>query len=148
LQQRRAPGVAGRKAVVAFELLGDEREVLGADQRGHRDCLPLIRRRLLARRSCKDIAATRTGLGDLHLQRRNLPLRRTSTPPARPAPATCYRRFGLLRRFFRWLSRRNGVPDPFFELEAPPKPQQEADWLTEARLRTAARRGRGAASPS
>ena len=50
---------------------------------------------------------------------------------ARPAPATYYRRFGLLRRFFRWLSRRSGLPDPFLELEPPPKPQQEADWLTE-----------------
>lgn len=68
---------------------------------------------------------------------------------ARPAPATYYRRFGLLRRFLRWLSRRNGLPDPFLELEPPPKPQREADWLTEdefARLRTAAehpRRQRG-----
>ena len=68
---------------------------------------------------------------------------------ARPAAATYYRRFGLLRRFLRWLSRRSGLPDPFLELEPPPKPQQEADWLTEdefARLRTAAehpRRRRG-----
>jgi site-specific recombinase XerD len=51
---------------------------------------------------------------------------------AQPAAATYYRRFGLLRRFVRWLSRRSGMPDPFLELEAPPKPQQEADWLTEA----------------
>jgi site-specific recombinase XerD len=50
---------------------------------------------------------------------------------ASPAPATYYRRFGLLRRFLQWLSRRNGLPDPFVELEGPPKPQQEADWLTE-----------------
>jgi integrase/recombinase XerC len=50
---------------------------------------------------------------------------------AQPAPATYYRRFGLLRRFVHWLSRRNGLPDPFLELEPPPKPQQEADWLTE-----------------
>jgi integrase/recombinase XerC len=60
---------------------------------------------------------------------------------AQPAPATYYRRFGLLRRFMRWLSRRNGLPDPFLELEPPPKPQQEADWLTEdefARLLAAA----------
>src|SRR5437588_4847332 len=48
-----------------------------------------------------------------------------------PAPATYYRRFGLLRRFLGWLSRRSGLPDPFLELEPPPKPQQEADWLTE-----------------
>jgi integrase/recombinase XerC len=60
---------------------------------------------------------------------------------ASPAPATYYRRFGLLRRFLRWVSRRSGMPDPFLELEAPPKPQQEADWLTEdevARLLAAA----------
>jgi site-specific recombinase XerD len=50
---------------------------------------------------------------------------------ADPAPATYYRRFGLLRRFVRWLSRRSGTPDPFLDLEPPPKPQQEADWLTE-----------------
>jgi len=47
-----------------------------------------------------------------------------------PAEATYYRRFMLLRRFFRWLSRRSGVPDPFLELEPPGKPQQEAAWLT------------------
>jgi hypothetical protein len=41
---------------------------------------------------------------------------------AEPAPATYYRRFGLLRRFVRWLSRRSGTPDPFLELEAPLKP--------------------------
>ncbi|HEY7729548.1 MAG TPA: hypothetical protein VH950_01455, partial [Gaiellaceae bacterium] len=60
---------------------------------------------------------------------------------AQPAPATYYRRFGLLRRFVRWVSRRNGLPDPFLELEPPPKPRQEADWLTEdefARLLVAA----------
>jgi integrase len=50
---------------------------------------------------------------------------------ARPAPATYYRRFGLLRRFLQWLSRRSGLPDPFAELQGPAKPQQEADWLTE-----------------
>ena len=47
-----------------------------------------------------------------------------------PAEATYYRRFTQLRRFFRWLSRRSGVPDPFLDLEPPGKPQQEADWLT------------------
>jgi site-specific recombinase XerD len=51
---------------------------------------------------------------------------------ARPAPATYYRRFGLLRRFLQWVSRRNGLPDPFLELQGPPKPRQEADWLTES----------------
>jgi integrase/recombinase XerD len=47
-----------------------------------------------------------------------------------PAPATYYRRFVLLRRFMQWLSRRHGTPDPFLELQAPAKPQQERDWLT------------------
>ncbi len=48
----------------------------------------------------------------------------------RPAPATYYRRFVLLRHFSAWLSRRHGIPDPFLELPAPPKPRQERDWLT------------------
>jgi integrase len=30
----------------------------------------------------------------------------------------------------RWVSHRNGLPDPFLELQAPPKPRQESDWLT------------------
>lgn len=47
-----------------------------------------------------------------------------------PAAATYYRRFMLLRRFFHWLSGRSVVPDPFLTLESPPKPQQEANWLT------------------
>jgi integrase/recombinase XerC len=47
-----------------------------------------------------------------------------------PAQATYYRRFTLLRYFFRWLGQRAGVPDPFRDLEAPGKPRQEADWLT------------------
>jgi site-specific recombinase XerD len=47
-----------------------------------------------------------------------------------PAPATYHRRFLLLRAFMRWASNRNGVPDPFLELQAPPKPRQESDWLT------------------
>jgi site-specific recombinase XerD len=47
-----------------------------------------------------------------------------------PAAATYYRRFVLLRRFMQWLSRRQGTPDPFLELEAPSKPRQESDWLT------------------
>ena len=54
---------------------------------------------------------------------------------ARPAPATYYRRFLLLRRFLRWVSRRDGVPDPFFDLEPPPKPRQERDWLTREEFR-------------
>lgn len=51
---------------------------------------------------------------------------------ADPAPATYYRRFTLLRRFFRWLSSRARMPDPFLELDAPGKPVQAADWLTAA----------------
>jgi integrase/recombinase XerC len=47
-----------------------------------------------------------------------------------PAPATYHRRFLLLRRFLRWVSQRNGLPDPFLELQVPPKPRQESDWLT------------------
>jgi len=47
-----------------------------------------------------------------------------------PAPATYHRRFLLLRRFMRWVSHRNGAPDPFLELQAPAKPRQESDWLT------------------
>jgi hypothetical protein len=54
---------------------------------------------------------------------------------ARPAPATYYRRFLLLRRFLRWVSRRHGVPDPFVDLEPPPKPRQERDWLTPEEFR-------------
>jgi len=48
----------------------------------------------------------------------------------RPAPASYYRRFTLLRYFFRWLCARAAVPDPFRDLEAPKKPRQEAAWLT------------------
>src|SRR6266568_8668904 len=47
-----------------------------------------------------------------------------------PAPATYHRRFLVLRRFMRWVSRRERLPDPFLDLDAPPKPQQESDWLT------------------
>ena len=47
-----------------------------------------------------------------------------------PAPATYHRRFLLLRRFMSWVSHRNGLPDAFVELQAPPKPRQESDWLT------------------
>ena len=47
-----------------------------------------------------------------------------------PAPATYHRRFLLLRHFMRWVSHRNGAPDPFLELQAPPKTRQESDWLT------------------
>jgi integrase/recombinase XerC len=54
---------------------------------------------------------------------------------AQPAAATYYRRFVLLRRFMRWVSRRDGLPDPFLDLEAPPKPRQERDWLTRDEFR-------------
>ncbi len=91
-----------------------------------------LRRLETSRRSKSTLTAYRVAIVD-HLaayQRR-----------AEPAPATYYRRFGLLRRFVHWLSRRSGLPDPFLELEPPAKPQQEADWLTEdefARLLAAA----------
>ena len=49
---------------------------------------------------------------------------------AQPKPATYYRRFTLLRYFFRWLCARTITPDPFRDLEAPTKPRQEAAWLT------------------
>lgn len=51
---------------------------------------------------------------------------------SRPAAATYYRRFILLRRFFRWLASRSGMPDPFLDLDAPPKPAPVADWLNPA----------------
>jgi len=53
---------------------------------------------------------------------------------ARPARATYYRRFLLLRKFLRWVSQREGVRDPFLDLEPPPKPQ-ERDWLTPEEFR-------------
>ena len=40
-----------------------------------------------------------------------------------PAPATYHRHFLLLRRFMRWVSRRDGVPDPFLDLEPPARPR-------------------------
>ncbi len=54
---------------------------------------------------------------------------------ARPAQATYYRRFLLLRKFLRWVSQREGVRDPFLDLEPPPKPHQERDWLTSEEFR-------------
>jgi integrase-like protein len=54
---------------------------------------------------------------------------------ARPAPATYYRRFLLVRRFLRWVCRRSGAADPFVDLEPPPKPRQERDWLTHEEFR-------------
>jgi integrase/recombinase XerC len=47
-----------------------------------------------------------------------------------PAPATYHQRFVLLRCFMRWMSQRARLPDPFADLEVPPRPRQEADWLT------------------
>ena len=49
-----------------------------------------------------------------------------------PAPATYHHRFVLLRRFMRWASQRNGLADPFLELQPPAKPVHESDWLTRA----------------
>jgi integrase/recombinase XerD len=54
---------------------------------------------------------------------------------AHPAPATYYRRFLLLRRFLQWASRRDGARDPFLDLDPPPKPRQERDWLTREEFR-------------
>jgi integrase/recombinase XerC len=54
---------------------------------------------------------------------------------AQPAEASYYRRFVLLREFVRWVCRRDGVPDPFLDLDAPPKPHQERDWLTPEEFR-------------
>jgi integrase/recombinase XerC len=54
---------------------------------------------------------------------------------AQPADASYYRRFVLLRKFVRWVCRRDGVPDPFLDLAAPPKPRQERDWLTPGEFR-------------
>ena len=52
-----------------------------------------------------------------------------------PAQATYYRRFLLLRKFLRWVSQREGVRDPFLDLDPPPKPRQERDWLTSEEFR-------------
>ena len=38
---------------------------------------------------------------------------------AQPAEASYYRRFVLLRKFVRWVCRRDGVRDPFLDLDAP-----------------------------
>ncbi len=43
---------------------------------------------------------------------------------AHPAAATYYRRFTLLRNFFRWFTRRAGMPDPFLDLAAPKSPNR------------------------
>lgn len=54
---------------------------------------------------------------------------------AGPAQATYYRRFVLLRKFLRWVSQREGVRDPFVDLDPPPKPREERDWLTTEEFR-------------
>jgi len=54
---------------------------------------------------------------------------------AHPAEASYYRRFVLLRRFVRWVCRPDGVADPFLDLDAPPKPRQERDWLAPEEFR-------------
>jgi site-specific recombinase XerD len=102
-----------------------------------------LRRLRSANRSASSIAAYRIALNDLlaFLDRTGTPTTACSEETlvaylddyrrrSNPAEATYYRRFTQLRRFFRWLSRRADVPDPFLELEPPGKPQQEADWLT------------------
>ena len=151
---RRAEAAATDAVAVLAELLGELRKPLpttpAPDLQRARD--EWLRRLQAARRSESAVTAYRIAIDDLlawcgdrdrsvfdeativdylaDYQRR-----------AEPAPATYYRRFGLLRRFLRWLSRRSGTPDPFLDLETPAKPQQEADWLTEqefARLLTAA----------
>ena len=102
-----------------------------------------LRRLRSASRSDSTVAAYRIALGDLarwldaHAEEADPFSEQTIVSyladyrgRARPAPATYYRRFVLLRRFFRWLSSRAGVPDPFLELDPPGKPRQVADWLT------------------
>ena len=60
---------------------------------------------------------------------------RSYSERASPAQSTYYRRFVLLRRFLRWVSSRHSLPDPFRDLDAPPKPRQESDWLTPEEFR-------------
>ncbi len=60
---------------------------------------------------------------------------RSYSERASPAQSTYYRRFVLLRAFLSWFARRNGLPHPFLDLEAPPKPRQESDWLTPEEFR-------------
>ena len=40
-----------------------------------------------------------------------------------------------MRRFLRWVCRRVGAPNPFRDLDPPPKPRQERDWLTREEFR-------------
>jgi site-specific recombinase XerD len=100
-----------------------------------------LRRLETSRKSASSLVAYRVAIDDLldWSERRHRSVLEEATivdylsayqQRARPAPATYYRRFLLLRRFLRWVSRRIGVPDPFRDLDPPPKPRQERDWLT------------------
>jgi integrase/recombinase XerC len=110
-----------------------------------------------SKRSPSTVAAYRTALDDLvgWLGREGIDENRLSERTivsylddyrrrARPAAATYYRRFTLLRRFFRWLASHAATPDPFVDLDAPPKPAPVADWLNPAEFE---RLLAGAASP-
>jgi integrase/recombinase XerC len=102
-----------------------------------------LRRLASANRSRSALSAYRTALADLagfldRARRRESVFSEQTVidyltdyrERVRPAPASYYRRFTLLRYFYRWFSARTGMPDPFRDLQAPPKPQQEAAWLT------------------
>ena len=70
--------------------------------------------------------------------------RRLSRPyreRAQPAPATYYRRFCSCGGSCVG-SAGVGVADPFLDLEPPPKPRQERDWLTREEFRLARAAGR------
>ncbi len=107
-----------------------------------------LRRLRSADRSASALVAYRTALDDLidflERTRREPELFAEETLVAylddyrhrvQPAQATYYRRFTLLRYFFRWLSQRAHAPDPFRDLDTPEKPRNEADWLTPEEFR-------------
>jgi site-specific recombinase XerD len=168
LRQARTNGDRTPPAVVAAQCLVD----LGVSVRPEPRQIDLdlarddwLRRLASSRRSASTIAAYRVALDDLldwiaKTDRSVDPFREETIVAylddyrrtRSPAPATYYRRFTLLRRFYRWLSGRESVRDPFLELDGPMKPRQEAAWLTReefARLLAAAalppRRVRGLA---
>lgn len=102
-----------------------------------------LRRLRSADRSASALVAYRTALNDLidfvaRTQREREPFAEDTIVAylddyrrrVQPAQATYYRRFTLLRYFFRWLSQRANAPDPFRDLDTPGKPHNEADWLT------------------
>jgi integrase/recombinase XerC len=112
-----------------------------------------LRRLESSRRSASSITAYRVALADLiawlEADRSRDPFREETVvtyldhyrATRNPAAATYYRRFTLLRRFYRWVSSREGVRDPFLDLDGPAKPREEAEWLTRnefARLLAAA----------